>query len=647
MSELTVAGERIGRIPDLSSRELLPEEAPLDMPDQNFAKRAAREARARRCYWVPRGALFAGALVLTAAFGYELYGVLGLEQLTPIQLLFLILSTIAFGWIALGSLSAALGFLPLAIGETADTIELPPATGPLMKRVALLLPVYHEEPARIAGTVQAIASELQSMGLSSSFDVFILSDTRGSQEGAREEAAYAALKRRFAGVIAVYYRRRRDNHARKSGNIKDWVRRFGGAYELFVVLDGDSVMSGTTLVRLALAMQRDEKAGLIQTVPRLTGAVTLLQHLQQFASNVYGPAVAAGLAFWHRDQGNYWGHNAIVRTRAFAGAAGLPRLPGPAPFGGDIQSHDFVEAVLLQRADWGVHIVPAVEGSYEGQPPTLPDVIARDRRWAQGNLQHLSIVGASGLTPMGRVHLIMGATSYLVSVVWAASLMVGVVLALQGQQMIPSYFIDSKTLFPVWPVIDSGAALRLFFATMTIVLLPKILGLLLEIRRSRRAREPLGSLRATLGVVFETLFSVLLSPILMVTQTVAVFQVLLGRDSGWRVQARGAAGMSLMQALSFHYRHMVVGALLAFLCWEASPQVVAWMSPVIAGLLLAVPLSWLTARPAGLLARTLLSTPDCRSPPAILESAQRASGEWALRGAGLAQEQTRIGSLTA
>lgn len=629
MSELAVAGERISRIPAPSCLEPLPREAPLEMPDQDFAKRGSSAAGARRCYWVPRGALFAGALVLTAAFGYELYRVLGLEQLTHIQLLFLILSTIAFGWIALGSLSAALGFLPLATGEKADTIELPPPEGALSARTALLFPVYHEDPARIAGTIQAIGCELQSMGRAGAFDVFVLSDTRGEMEGLYEEAAFAALRRHLAGVIPVYYRRRGDNRARKSGNIKDWVRRFGGAYELFVVLDGDSVMSGTTLVRLALAMQRDQKAGLVQTVPRLTGAVTLLQHLQQFAANVYGPAVAAGLAFWHRDQGNYWGHNAIVRTRAFAAAAGLPALPGPAPFGGDIQSHDFVEAVLLQRAGWGVHIVPAVEGSYEGQPPTLPDVIARDRRWAQGNLQHLSIVRAPGITAMGRVHLIMGATSYLVSVVWAASLMVGVVLALQGQQMIPSYFIDKKTLFPVWPVIDSGAALRLFFATMLIVLLPKFLGLLLEVRRARRAREPLGTLRAVLGVGFETVFSILLSPILMVTQTVAVFQVLLGRDSGWRAQARGG-GLSLMQAVRLHYWHTGLGAALAFLCWEASPEVLAWMSPVIAGLLLAVPLSWLTARRAGLLTRTLMSTPDCRSRPAILESAERASGEWAL-----------------
>ncbi len=630
MSELTVAGQRIGRIPDASRPEWLPSEAPLEMPDQDFAKRGGQACRARRGYWIPRAALFAGTFIITAAFGYELYGVLGLEQLTPIQLLFLVLSTIAFGWIALGSLSAALGFLPLFSGEKVDTIELPPADAALTTRTALLFPVYHEVPAQVAGTVQAIALELQSMGRAATFDVFILSDTRDAREGALEEAAFAPLARRLRGIVPVYYRRRRENRGRKSGNIKDWVRRFGGAYDHFVILDGDSVMSGTTLVRLALAMQRDEKAGLIQTVPRLTGAVTLLQYLQQFASNVYGPPVAAGLAFWHRDQGNYWGHNAIIRTRAFAEAAGLPTLPGPAPFGGDIQSHDFVEAVLLQRADWGVHIVPTVEGSYEGQPPTLPDVIARDRRWAQGNLQHLSIVPASGLTLMGRIHLLMGATSYLISLVWAASLVVGVVLALQGQQMIPSYFIDKRTLFPVWPVIDPGAALRLLFATMVIVLLPKVLGLTLEVKRAQYAREPLGSVRAVLGVATETVFSILLSPILMVTQTVAVFQVLIGRDSGWRPQSRDRHGMSFVDALRFHYRHMLVGAVLALACWEASAQIVAWMAPVIVGLLLAAPLSWLTARPASPVLRSLLSTPDCRCPPAIVESTNRARGEWAL-----------------
>ncbi len=628
MSELTVAGSKIGRIPDASSPELLPSESILDMPDQDFKARGAKR-RPRRGYWVPRAAVFIGAALLTIAFAYELYGVLAIEQPTPLQLVFLFFSTIAFGWIALGSLNAALGFIPLFGGEKADTIELPPVGSPIASRTALLFPVYHENPARIAGTIQAVAMELESMGEVSGFDVFILSDTRDEREGAAEESAYRALRHRMQGTINVYYRRRRENTGRKAGNIKDWVRRFGGGYEHFVVLDGDSVMSGTTLVRLVLAMQRDSRAGLIQTVPRLTGATTLLQYLTQFASNVYGPLVAAGLAFWHRDQGNYWGHNAIIRTVAFASAAGLPTLPGKAPFGGDIQSHDFVEAVLLQRADWGVHMVPTVEGSYEGQPPTLPDVVARDRRWAQGNLQHLGIVFSSGITTMGRIHLLMGATSYLMSLIWALSLMVGIVLALQGQQMIPSYFIDEKTLFPVWPVTDPGGALRLFFATMLIVLMPKFLGLALEIKRARKARESLGASRAVLGVVTETFFSILISPILMVTQTVAVFQVLFGLDSGWRTQSRDGAGIPFSEAVRYHRWHMLIGAVMAAACYEASALVLAWMAPVIVGLLISPVVSWLTSRRAWGPLRVLLSTRDDRTPPAIVESANRASGEWA------------------
>jgi membrane glycosyltransferase len=628
MSDIAVGGHKVGRISDASSPDLLPPEVPLEMPDQDFKARGVKPRR-RPGYWIPRAAVFTGAALLTAAFAHELYGVLAVEQATPLQFLFLILSTIAFGWIALGSLNVALGFIPLFGGEKADTIDLPLPGAPLTSRTALLFPVYHEDPARIAGTVQAVALELESMGSAAAFDVFILSDTRDEGDAAAEERAYRALRQRLHGVIAVHYRRRRENRGRKAGNIKDWVRRFGGGYAHFVVLDGDSVMSGTTLVRLVLAMQRDQMAGLIQTVPRLTGATTLLQHLTQFAANVYGPLVAAGLAFWHRDQGNYWGHNAIIRTVAFASAAGLPTLPGRAPFGGDIQSHDFVEAVLLARADWGVHMVPTVEGTYEGQPPTLPDVVARDRRWAQGNLQHLGIVFSSNITTMGRLHLLMGATSYLMSLVWASSLIVGIVLALQGQQMIPSYFIDEKTLFPVWPVTDPGAALRLFFATMLIVLMPKFLGLLLEINRVRQAREPFGTARAVLGVITETAFSILLSPILMVTQTVAVFQVLFGVDSGWRAQSRDGQGIPFAEAVRYHRWHMLVGVLVALACYEASALVLAWMSPVIVGLVLSAPLSWLTSRRAALPLRALLSTRDGRSPPAIVESAQRATGEWA------------------
>ena len=613
---------------DASDPSLLPTPSPLRMPEQDFSGVTPRLWPKRRGASIPRTAVFLGAALMTAAFAYELYGVLSFVQMTPFQLLFLVLSTITFAWIAVGTLSAALGFLPLFAGETADTIRIPDADGPLNRRTALLFPVYHEEPASISGTISAIVEELASLGRNGSFDIFVLSDTRGAEEGVREEAAYAALAKTLAGDCKIFYRRRIENTGRKAGNIKDWVERFGAVYETFVIFDGDSIMSGVALVRLARAMEADPSAGLIQTVPKLIGGRTLLQKLMQFAANTYGPSAAAGLAFWGKDQGNYWGHNAIIRTRAFAGSAGLPALPGPPPFGGHIMSHDFVEAMLLQRAGWGVHMAPSIEGSFESMPPALTDLIVRDRRWSQGNLQHLALLFRRGVPAMGRLHLFMGAMAYVVSAIWAASLVVGLVLALQGQQLLPSYFTDAKTLFPVWPMIDPGAAMRLFLGTMAVVLLPKALGLALELKRAQRARELFGLPRAVAGVATETVFSMLFAPIMMMTQTSSVLQIFFGRDAGWKAQRRDGAHMDLDDAMKFHWAHMVVGIIVAIVCWQTSPGLLVWMAPVVLGLVLSGPLNWYTSQIAGPAMNVVLSTPVDRSPASIELRALRHTALW-------------------
>ncbi|MEI9902346.1 MAG: hypothetical protein WDN31_22245 [Hyphomicrobium sp.] len=121
--------------------------------------------------------------------------------------------------------------------------------------------------------------------------------------------------------------------------------------------------------------------------------------------------------------------------------------------------------------------------------------------------------------------------------------------------------------------------------------------LALELKRARHARERWGRPRAVAGVLTETLFSVLLSPILMVTQTAAVFQVIFGLDSGWRAQSRDGAGITFTDAVRYHRWHMLIGVMTAVVCYEASPLVLAWMSPVIVGLVLSPPLSWLHVTP--------------------------------------------------
>ncbi len=604
---------------------LLPAEAPLDMPVQSLGE-APAGVEGDRLTW-PRALLLALTVAATGAFAALLYQVLSIVHLTALQGVFLVLCTLCFAWIALGTSSAVLGFFGAlrSGGVPASAARVDGAAG---QRTALLFPVYQEDAARIAATIEAIVGELVALEAGPRFDIFVLSDSRLGEAKARELRAARLLRRRLQDKVPIYYRARAMNTGKKAGNIADWVQRFGGAYDSFVILDADSIMSGALLVELQAIMGREAEVGLIQTVPRLVGARTLFARLQQFAVAFYGPIIAAGFTAWHQQSGNYWGHNAIVRTRAFAQAAGLPDLPGNPPFGGYVQSHDFVEAAFLRRAGWEVRMLPDLHGSYEGCPPALIDVAVRDRRWAQGNLQHLRIVGARGLPWVSRMHLAMGAYAYFSSALWALSLIVGVVLSVQSAYTLPVYFPDSKTLFPIWPVIDSTKALYLFIGTIAVLLLPKVLGIVLAIVRPHpeAPRPGLGTLLA--GASIEMLLSILIAPILMLTQTTAVIEILRGKDSGWSVQRREGDAPKLDQVARFHGWHLTVGAALAVVCVLVSVYVLAWMIPIILGLLLSVGISYLTARPAAGWLAGALATAESLRPPAVVAAVDASHPAW-------------------
>jgi membrane glycosyltransferase len=496
-------------------------------------------------------------------------------------------------------------------------------------RTALLFPIYQEDAARVAATIEAIASELVALGKGAGFDFFVLSDSRTSEAKARELRAVRLLRRALPSDVHVYYRARSENIGKKAGNIADWVERFGGAYEFFIILDADSVMSGALIVQLAGLMARDPRTALIQTVPRLVGANTLFARLQQFAVGFYGPVIAAGFAAWHQGSGNYWGHNAILRTRAFAQSAGLPTLSGSPPLGGHIQSHDFVEAAFLRRAGWQVWMLPDLQGSYEGCPPTLIDVAVRDRRWAQGNFQHMRIVRAGGIPWVSRLHLAMGTYTYLASALWALSLVIGVVLSVQSAYTLPVYFPDQKTLFPVWPVIDPTKALYLFLGTVAVVLLPKVLGVVSALVRRDAAARNTG--RFLVGAAVETVFSILIAPVLMLTQTSAVLEILRGKDAGWSVQRRHGESPPFDEVVHFHKWHVLSGVALAVTCSLVSLYVFAWMAPIILGQLLAIGLSVVTSRrPPAWLDRALATAEDAHPPPIILAVIER-HADWARR----------------
>jgi membrane glycosyltransferase len=598
---------------------ILPDPCHCEMPEQSLWSHRPRQSHTQARTYIARGALFVLWLAASGAFAWTLYRVLSVEMPTMLQLVFLVVSTLCFAWVAAGSVSAIIGFIALWATRRIDTLELPPARVPSQSRTALLFPVYREDAAEVSALIDTTCCDLIAAGAGHRFDVFILSDTQVPSERVVEQSVYAELRARYYGRLQIYVRWRTPNEGRKAGNIRDWIERFGEGYPYFVIFDADSIMSASALLRLVAGMDEGPRVGLIQTVPRLVGGQSLFAHVQQFAAGYYGPVVAAGLAAWHGHGGNYWGHNAIIRTKAFARCAGLPRLSGEPPLGGYILSHDFVEAALMRRGGWEVHMVPSLEGSYEGCPPTLADLIVRDRRWAQGNLQHLRLIGANGLPFLSRLHLAMGALSYIASPLWALTLLVGVILALQAKSATPSYFDSEQSLFPKWPVFDAETALGLFFATVLVVHLPKLLGAIWALRNAEERRRNGGVLRVASGVLLESILSTLIAPLLMVTQTSAVLNILIGRDAGWGAQQRQLGHQaSLLQFMSQHRWHFMWGFAGAAVCTAISPAVLAWMSPIIAGLLLAAPLALVTARNSGRLMATLLGTPEERHQPALL-----------------------------
>ncbi len=611
---------------DVGAFRALPEEMPLAMPAQALNARGAGGRPASspgRMGW-RRALVLGGAAVVTGVAAYQMYLVLGVGGLTLLEGVILALFVVLFAWIALALVSALCGFASLVAGGGR---RLDPAGSPLptlAARTALLMPCYNEQPARVMAALQVIHGDLARLGALPAFDLFILSDTTDPDIWIAEEAAFLALRDRTGGDSHIFYRRRAENIERKAGNIADWVRRFGAGYAHFLILDADSVMTGETIIRLAGILERNPGVGLVQTLPVIVGGETLFARMQQFAGRAYGPLIAHGIAWWHGAEGNYWGHNAMIRTAAFAAHAGLPTLHGRKPFGGHILSHDFVEAALLRRGGWAVHMEPGLPGSYEESPPSLADIAVRDRRWCQGNLQHLKVIGARGLHPVSRLHLAMGIGSYVTAPLWLLFLVTGILISLQARFVLPDYFPAGPSLFPLWPAVDPVRSKWVFIGTMAVLLGPKLLACAALLLRERWAFG--GALRTLAGVLIETVLAGLIAPVAMLTQSAAVVSILAGRDGGWQPQRRDDGGIPFAQTARQYRAHTAIGLLLGLASYLVSPSLLLWMSPVVLGLALAIPMAaWTAGRGPGQALRRLglLRIPEEQAPPAVLAEAER------------------------
>ena len=621
----------------LADLPFMPDEVPLAMPVQSLSR---FDGRARRRWsapelasvpWLARLFVFGGAGLLTLYGGIEMYRVVSVGGVTTLEWALLALFLGNFSWIALAFTSGLLG-LAWMLFAGARAAALPQS---LTLRTAIVMPIYNEAPSRVFATLQSICEDVAATGLGAHFDFFFLSDTTNPDVFVAEERALLAMRERLGPEFRVYYRHRRKNVSRKAGNIADFVTRWGGAYPHMLILDADSLMTGRSIVALAAAMEADPDAGIIQTLPLIINRNTLFARLQQFAARIYGPVIASGLAIWSGRDGNYWGHNAIIRTQAFASHCGLPHLTGRPPLGGHILSHDFVEAALIRRAGYAVYMLPLLGGSFEESPPSLIDLAARDRRWCQGNLQHMRLLGTKGLHPASRQHFATGIMGYVASPLWMGQLVVGIILVFQASYIRPEYFASGFSLFPAWPRFDAQRSLELFSLTMGILLAPKFFGLVLALFDGPTRRACGGGFLLVISTILEILMSAFFAPIMMLIQSGSVLRIVLGGDAGWNPQRRDDGSIPFRDIVRRHRTHTAMGVLTLVAGMLISPSLVAWMSPTIAGLLLAILLSWASGQLSiglWLRRRGLLVTPEESSPPPIAARANALALELAREG---------------
>ncbi len=564
---------------------------------------------ARRC-------AFAVPVLGLSALGTALAAHVTAGSLDPLRLPLLALLFLNLLYAALTGWPAVLGFLARACGRALSVRAEPSG----LTRTALAMPIHEEDPKAVFAAVEAMAASVGRMGLHG-VDIFVLSDTRSPDGAEAERVEFEALLARAPAGPAIRYRRRAGNAGRKVGNLADFRREWGEAYDYMVVLDADSLMGGATIGRLIGLMDANPGVGIIQTVPYPVGRETLFARIQQFATRLYGPALVEGLTFWQQSDGNYWGHNAIVRIAPFAAHCDLPTLPGREPFGGEILCHDVVEAGLMRGAGWGVWVLPQVEESYEAVPANMADFAGRERRWCQGNLQHAALLRHRGLRAVGRFHLAYGIVNYAAGPLTVALALLATLDAALGE--------GAASM-----LLSGGGTARAGLAALVAVLLwaGKLLSLGEAVADPAEAARFGGRGRLLRSAALEQAAATVAFPLMLMLYCRYVADLLRGKAVRWDPQARDDRGVGWAEAWDQFGWCAVAGAGWAVALCLYAPSLLPWMAPVAGGLLAVVPAVVASSRTglgAGARAAGLFLTPEEIEPPRVLRAYARAMSDGA------------------
>ena len=551
------------------------------------------------------GALFALATYALSAGGFGLA-----------DALLLLFFALTMPWSVIGFWNATIGFLIMRFARDPVELVVPSVAGlrgeePIVASTAITIFVRNEPPERVIRNLDAMMREIELSGAANRFHLYVLSDTGHADIAVLEESGFDALAARWRDRIPVTYRRRAVNTAFKAGNFWDFCERWGSQHEFAVTLDTDSFMTAAAIMRMVRVMQADPQLGILQGLVVGLPSTSAFARIFQFGMRLGMRSWTIGSAWWQSDCGPYWGHNAIIRIAPFVQHCHITKLPDDGLFGGvlggHVLSHDQIEAALMRRAGYHVRVLPEEDLGWEENPPTLIEFIRRDQRWCQGTLQYGYFLFTPGLKPVGRFQLAFAMLMFLGSPAWIGLLIVGT-LALAAAPTAADF-------------IRPGAGHALLAIVLFMWFAPKIATVIDVLTRPKLRYAFGGTARFLASVLTETVFFILLSPIMWVCHTLFLAGLPFGRVIGWIGQVREDHTVPWSQALQQLWPHTALGFASLGLVAATHPSAIPYALLLAGGPALAMPLAVFTARPAlgGWLSRIGIGRlPEETAPPVAL-----------------------------
>jgi membrane glycosyltransferase len=508
--------------------------------------------------------------------------------LGPFDIVLLLLFAVTLPWTVIGFWNATIGLIIMRcsrdpIAAVTPVVARVRGDEPISASTAILICVRNESPVRVIRNLEPMIDGLVAAGVAERFHLYVLSDTQDRDIAAAEELKFGALAAAWHGRFAVTYRRRERNTGYKAGNVRDFCERWGDRHELAVTLDADSFIPAEAVLRMVRIMQAGPEIGILQGLVVGRPSSSAFARIFQFGMRLGMRSYTIGSAWWQGDCGPYWGHNAVLRLAPFATHCHIPPLPDGGPLGGHVLSHDQIEAVLMRRGGYEVRILPEENLGWEDNPPTLIEFIRRDLRWCQGNMQYWRFLVLPGLRPVSRYQLAFALLMFLGSPAWIGLLVLGTAAVAFAET--PSAFIRP----------DAGLALLAVVLVMWFA--PKIATVIDVLSRPDLRRAFGGTARFLAGVVTETVFFLLLSPIMWFGHTVFLARLLFGRAIGWIGQVRDDHAVPFGFALRKLWPQSAVGLGCVALLAVTVPEAIPYALLIAAGLAISVPFAVVTSMP--------------------------------------------------